>query len=103
MTDRRRQSRFLFLAPADAHVQITIDGDVERWQDDLAVVISAAAAVQGDEFVMQFDSPTGESTTRVARVLGCDPIVVGDALRFRLRLSTSPPPPKSDHRDGVAP
>jgi hypothetical protein len=103
MTDRRRQARFLFLAPADAHIQVTIDGDVERCQDDLAVVISTAAAVQGDEFVMQLDSPSGESTTRVARVLGCDPILVGDALRFRLRLSTTPTPPSSDGDDGIAP
>jgi hypothetical protein len=103
MTDRRRQARFLFLAPADARIQVTIDGDVERWQDDLAVIISTAAAVQGDEFVLQLDSPSGESTTRVARVLGCDPILVGDALRFRLRLSTTPTSPPSDSGDGVAP
>ena len=102
MTDRRRQPRFLFLAPTDAHIQVTIDGDVERWQDDLAVVISATAATQGDEFVMQIDSPSGEPTTHLARVLGCDPVLVGDALRFRLRLSTTPNPPSSG-RDGVAP
>ena len=101
MTDRRRQPRFLFLAPADANIQVTIDGDVERWQDGLAVIISAAAAAQGDEFVLQIDSPTGEPTTRVARVLGCDPIVVGDVLRFRLRLSTTPPP-SSDGGDSAA-
>ena len=101
MTDRRRQARFLFLAPADANIQVTIDGDVERWQDGLAVIISAAAAAQGDEFVLQIDSPTGEPTTRVARVLGCDPIVVGDVLRFRLRLSTTPPP-SSDGGGSVA-
>ena len=102
MTDRRRQPRFLFLAPADAHIQVTIDGDVERWQDDLAVVISATAAVQGDEFVMQFDSPSGEPTMRLARVLGCEPVLEGEAIRYRLHLSTTPNPPAGERGESLA-
>jgi len=89
MTDRRRQPRFLFLAPADARVQISLDVDLERWHDDLAVVISTTAAAHGDEFVMQLDLPSGEPITRVARVLSCEPVLQGDVVRFRLRLSTT--------------
>jgi hypothetical protein len=102
MTDRRRQPRFLFLAPADARIDVTIDGDVEGWQDDLAVVVSTAAAVQGDEFVVQFDSPSGEPTMRVARVLACEPFLVGEAVRFRLRLSITPQPSSSQGPDIAA-
>ena len=57
MTDRRRQPRSLFSHPLTRSIDVTIDGDVESWQDDLAVVVSTTAAVQGDEFVMQFDRP----------------------------------------------
>ena len=50
---------------------------------------------------MQFDSPSGEPTMRVARVLACEPFLVGEAVRFRLRLSITPQP-SSQGRDIAA-
>jgi hypothetical protein len=99
MTDRRRQSRFVFLAPADARLQVTVEGVVERWEGDHAVVISTCTAACGEEFVMQLPSPLGELKSWTVRVLACEPTLIGPAKRFRVRLSVTPAPRPSHGHD----
>jgi len=90
VTDRRRQQRCSFLAPADARTHITIDAVVEVWEHDHASVISTSAAAVGDEFVMHVGSPVGELTTWAATVLRCEPLFDHAFPRHRLRVAVTP-------------
>jgi hypothetical protein len=90
MTDRRRQTRSVFLAPADAHVEIVGDAVVESWSADRVVVTTLYAAAIGDRFMIETRSPSGSMQTWVATVNGCEPIISESPLRHRLRLSVTP-------------
>ena len=89
MTDRRRQTRSVFLAPADAHVEIVGDAVVESWSADRVVVISLGAASIGDRFIIETRSPGGLQSW-VATVNGCEPIISESPVRHRLSLSVTP-------------
>lgn len=96
MTDRRRQARAVFLAPADAHIDVVNDAVVESWSHDRLVVITARPASIGDHFVMQTSSRGGVQSWE-ATVIGCEPVISESLLRHRLSLSLIPPtPPTND-------
>jgi hypothetical protein len=87
MTDRRRQPRSVFVAPADAQVEIVVDAVIERWSADHITVISPNPALIGDRFVISsqhLDQPWE------ATVLSCEPVFSALALRHRLNLSIPP-------------
>ena len=89
MTDRRRQPRSVFLAPADAHVEIVRDAVVESWHLDRLVAISFCAASIGDHFIIETRSHGGVQSWE-ATVIGCEPILSESRLRHRLSLSLTP-------------
>ena len=90
MTDRRRSPRFVFVAPADAHVQAVYEGVVESWDGDQAVVTMTHASPKGAEFFSRFLKSSGELTTCAARVLSSTPVVRDDTVWFSLVLSLTP-------------
>jgi len=95
MTDRRRQTRSVLLAPADAHVEIVRDAVVESWHVDRLVAISLCAASIGDHFFIETRSRGGVQSWK-ATVLGCEPIISASPLRHRLTLSVAPAIPPAN-------
>jgi len=89
MTDRRRQTRSVFLAPADAHVETVSDAVVESWHLDRLVAVSVCAASIGDRFIIETRSH-GAPQSWHATVTGCEPIISELPLRHRLSLSVTP-------------
>jgi hypothetical protein len=95
MTDRRRQARAVFLAPAQAHIEIVNDAIVESWSHNRLVVITTRSASVGDQFVMQTNSQGGLQSWE-ATVVSCEPVISESPLRHRLSLSLTPPPPPAN-------
>lgn len=95
VTDRRRQDRAIFAAPADAHVDTVSDAVIESWHFDRLVVVGTRAAAVGDRFVMQTSSRGGVQSWE-ATVIGCEPIISEFPLRHRLTLSLIPPSPPAN-------
>jgi hypothetical protein len=89
MADRRRSPRYVFFAPADARACTVHEAVVEQWDGDCAVVLTTHAAVCGDEYLMQFSSPSGEPTRHAARVTSTALDTTGGIIRYRLRLALS--------------
>ena len=89
MTDRRRQTRSVFLAPTDGHVEIVRDAVVESWHLDRLVAISLCAASIGDHFIIETRAH-GAVQSWEATVIGCEPIISQFPLRHRLSLSLTP-------------
>jgi hypothetical protein len=100
MTDRRRQTRAVFLAPAQAYIEVMNDAVVESWSLDRLIVISARPASIGDQFIMETSSRGGVQSWE-ATVIGCEPVVSESPLRHRLSLSLIPPTPPSNDRSVV--
>jgi len=99
MTERRRTSRYVFRSPVAAHLRTVSDCTIETWSDDHAVVMTAEAALQGEQFVLQLASPSGEPTSYAACVVSSTPDA--GTGRFRLRLTVGPVP--SGWRNNPAP
>ena len=94
MTDRRRQARAVFLAPADAHVEIVSDAAIESRHRDRLVAISVQAASIGEHFVIETSSPGGLQSWE-ATVIRCERIISESPLRHRLTLSLIPLTPRT--------
>jgi hypothetical protein len=90
MSDRRLRTRSVFLAPADAHVEIVSDAVVESWHPNRMVVISVCAAAIGDRFIIETRANGGGVQSWQATVVGCEPIISESPLRHRLSLSVIP-------------
>lgn len=86
MTDRRLYPRSVFIAPANAQLRSTIDGEIERWDSTSVAVICDCASACGDELVVQVVAGTGETTRWAAMVLACEPVVNRPTTRYRWRL-----------------
>lgn len=99
MSNRRRSSRFICLAPADAAARVTFDGVVETWESDRVVVTTGHAAALGDAFVMQLRAASGQITTWAVGVLTCEPPIGETAPSYRLTLKASPAAPSWDDLD----
>lgn len=102
MSNRRRTSRFICLAPADAIARVTFEGIVESWENDRVVVTTGHAAALGDAFVMQLRAPSGQLTTWAVCVLTCDPPIGETAPSYRLTLKASPSRPSWNDHDAPA-
>jgi hypothetical protein len=87
MPDRRRFPRFLFVGPLDGNIRTVSDCVVETWDGDRAVLLTAHPARQGETYVMQLHSSTGETSTHSVRVVSSTPVEGGGTTRFRLHLS----------------
>ena len=92
MTDRRRFSRFIVLAPVDAYARTVSDCVVETWDGDHAVVVTAHAAARGESLVMQLAAPSGEPTSYAVQVVSSTPDVGSDPMRFRLHVTGASAP-----------
>ena len=87
MTDRRRQPRSVFVAPAEAQVEVVVDAVIECWSAERITVISPNPALIGERFVIS--APDGQQPWE-ATVLSCEPVFSASALRHRLNLSIPP-------------
>jgi len=90
VSNRRRASRFICLAPADLTARVTFDGVIESWQSDEVVLTAAHGATRGDEFLMQCRDSSGRLTTWTVGVIACEPPIGEAATRYRMRLHASP-------------
>ena len=95
MTDRRQRTRSVFLAPADAHVEIVRDAVIESWHLDRLVAVSVCAASIGDRFIIETRADGGLQSWE-ATVIGCEPIISASPLRHRLTLSVAPSIPPAN-------
>jgi hypothetical protein len=93
MGDRRRSSRFVFFAPADAQARTVSDAVVESWDGDSCVATTAHAATRGERFIIRHSSPSGEITTHEASVMSSTAVAGDGPMRFRLVLSIGPASP----------
>jgi len=89
MSDRRLHPRSVFLAPASAQLQITLDADIEQWLETSAVVISTSACACGDELLVHSLDGERHVTSCTARVMTCEPLI-GQPTRYRLSLALTP-------------
>jgi hypothetical protein len=89
MTDRRQRTRSVFLAPADAHVEIVRDAVIESWHLDRLVAVTFRAASIGDRFIIETRADGGLQSWE-ATVIGCEPIISESPLRHRLSLFLTP-------------
>lgn len=92
MTDRRLHARSVFLAPADARLHLTADGEIESWADTRAVVVSSSASQCGDELLVHVISESRDVTCWTAIVLWCETMIGQPGARYRLTLSLTPAP-----------
>jgi len=90
MADRRRSSRYVFFAPADAQARTVTEAIVESWDGTCCVVVTPHAAVRGDSFVLRLGSPSGELTAHEASVVSSTAVAGDGPMRFRLVLSVGP-------------
>ena len=86
MTGRRRFTRYVLLAPADGQARTVSDCVVESWDGESAVVVTSQPARRDEEFVLQFNSPTGASRLYPVRVVSCEIDARHGPMRFRLHV-----------------
>jgi hypothetical protein len=85
MSGRRSHVRFAVVRPPEGVLRVMRDVVVQGAGDQEVILISREPGLLGDEVVLEF--PADEVTARLhARVVESQPIVVGDAVRHRLRL-----------------
>ena len=87
MSDRRRFPRFVFLTPVGGHARTVSDCLIEAWDGDCVGLLTTHAAVQGEAFVLQHSSQSGEVTTTAVTVVSSTPVDGSGTMRFRLSLS----------------
>ena len=92
MPDRRRFPRYLFLTPVGGHARTVSDCLVETWDEDRVGLLTTHAAVQGEAFILQFSSQSGEISTSEVTVVSSTPVDGSGTMRFRLLLSVGPVP-----------
>ena len=59
---------------------------VESWNGESAVVVTSQSARPDEEFMMQFNSPTGAMTLYAVRVVSCEMDPRHGPMRFRLHV-----------------
>jgi len=65
---------------------------VEAWDGGLVGLLTTHAAVQGEAFILQYSSQSGEITTSAVTVISSTPVDGSGTMRFRLSLSIGPVP-----------
>ncbi len=85
MADRRRHERFVLRESWEGSLQVFEDVIVEQYDDTELCVVSRVPAYRGE--VLELDlAGSGGSLTLAVRVAASAPVMIGGAIRHRVRL-----------------